>query len=230
VSHDEGEHGNEVHLPIRPDLGGRPGGQPQRRACASGRRHNGARIEGRCTSLPCSPSYADTDVLRHRVDHSFPRGGDVVPAAAFMSSAATADRRFASSQRHLHGTGIAAMHYSGMAAMREHVELGYDRIFVALSLIIAIGASTAALFLAFRTTDLGQNSLRRRHGPGHFRYALYGDGRDHFCSSRPRPRGARIASLDQTNLALAVAGITFVIWLRIDCLPVRAEARRGSAA
>src|SRR5437879_3329893 len=52
------------------------------------------------------------------------------------------------------GLGIAAMHYTGMAAMREHVALSYDRIFVALSLIIAIGASTAALGLAFRTQDL----------------------------------------------------------------------------
>src|SRR5260370_15881447 len=50
--------------------------------------------------------------------------------------------------------GIAAMHYIGMATMREHVELSYDRIFVALSLILAIGASTAALWLAFRTTAL----------------------------------------------------------------------------
>jgi NO-binding membrane sensor protein with MHYT domain len=57
------------------------------------------------------------------------------------------------------GLGIAAMHYIGMAAMREHVELSYDSIFVALSLIIAIGASTAALWLAFRTTDLGQNLI-----------------------------------------------------------------------
>jgi len=57
------------------------------------------------------------------------------------------------------GLGIAAMHYTGMAAMREHVDLSYDRIFVALSLIIAIGASTAALWLAFRTTDLGQKLI-----------------------------------------------------------------------
>src|SRR5712671_54915 len=54
------------------------------------------------------------------------------------------------------GFGIAAMHYTGMAAMRGHAELSYDSLFVALSLIIAIGASTVALWLAFRTTDLGQ--------------------------------------------------------------------------
>src|ERR1700686_4335902 len=57
------------------------------------------------------------------------------------------------------GLGIAGMHYTGMAAMRGHVELSYNRIFVALSLIIAIGASTAALWLAFRTTDLGQKLI-----------------------------------------------------------------------
>jgi NO-binding membrane sensor protein with MHYT domain len=49
--------------------------------------------------------------------------------------------------------GIITMHYTGMTAMRGHAELSYDRLFVALSLVIAIGASTAALWLAFRTTD-----------------------------------------------------------------------------
>src|SRR5216683_1896351 len=57
------------------------------------------------------------------------------------------------------GLGIAAMHYTGMAAMRGHAEFSYDRLFVALSLVIAIGASTAALWLAFRTTALGQQLL-----------------------------------------------------------------------
>ena len=54
------------------------------------------------------------------------------------------------------GLGIVAMHYTGMAAMRGHAEFSYDRLYVALSIVIAIGASTAALWLAFRTTDLGQ--------------------------------------------------------------------------
>src|SRR5712691_28784 len=54
------------------------------------------------------------------------------------------------------GLGIAGMHYTGMAAMRGHVELSYAPLFVALSLVVAIGASTVALWVAFRTTDLGQ--------------------------------------------------------------------------
>src|SRR3979411_1578901 len=57
------------------------------------------------------------------------------------------------------GLGIVAMHYIGMAAMRGHAELSYDRLFVALSVVIAIGASTAALWRAFRTTHLGQKLI-----------------------------------------------------------------------
>ena len=54
------------------------------------------------------------------------------------------------------GLAIPIMHYTGMAAMRGPVELSYDPLWVALSVIIAIGAATAALWLAFRTTDSGQ--------------------------------------------------------------------------
>ena len=48
------------------------------------------------------------------------------------------------------GLGIVAMHYTGMQAMQAHSELSYDRLFVLLSLVIAIGASMAALWLAWR--------------------------------------------------------------------------------
>src|SRR6202048_5586559 len=47
------------------------------------------------------------------------------------------------------GLGIAAMHYTRIAAMQGHAELSYDLLFVTLSLVIAIGASTVALWLAF---------------------------------------------------------------------------------
>jgi NO-binding membrane sensor protein with MHYT domain/two-component sensor histidine kinase len=110
------------------------------------------------------------------------------------------------------GLGVAAMHYTGMAAMREHVDLSYDRIFVALSLIIAIGASTAALWLAFRTTDLGQKLIAAVVMgvaiSGMHYTAMAGTT---FAAHRPVPEVHAYASLDQTNLALAVAGTTFVI-------------------
>jgi C4-dicarboxylate-specific signal transduction histidine kinase len=110
------------------------------------------------------------------------------------------------------GLGIAAMHYIGMAAMREHVELSYDRIFVALSLIIAIGASTAALWLAFRTTDLEQKLIAAvvmgLAISGMHYTAMAGTA---FAAHGPAPEAHGYPSLDQTNLALAVAGTTFVI-------------------
>src|SRR6202171_6165504 len=110
------------------------------------------------------------------------------------------------------GLGIAGMHYTGMAAMRGHAELSYDPLFVALSLVIAIGASTVALWVAFRTTDLGQKlvaavvmglAISGMHYTA-IRAAI-------FTAHGPLHEPHVNASLDQTNLALAVAGITFSI-------------------
>src|SRR5712671_2561591 len=110
------------------------------------------------------------------------------------------------------GLGIAAMHYTGMAAMRGHAELSYDRLFVALSLIIAIGASMAALWMAFRTTDLWQKlaaavvmglAISGMHYTA-MRAAI-------FAAHGPVHEAQVNASLDQTSLALAVAGVTVVI-------------------
>jgi NO-binding membrane sensor protein with MHYT domain len=110
------------------------------------------------------------------------------------------------------GFGIAGMHYTGMAAMRGHAEISYDPLFVALSLVIAIGASTVALWVAFRTTDLGQKlvaavvmglAISGMHYTG-MRAAT-------FTAHGPIHEAQVNASLNQTNLALAVAGITFII-------------------
>lgn len=57
------------------------------------------------------------------------------------------------------GIAIAGMHYIGMAAMQMNAELYYDRALYITSIVIAITASIAALWLAFRfrsdTTVLG---------------------------------------------------------------------------
>jgi len=112
----------------------------------------------------------------------------------------------------LMGLGIVAMHYTGMAAMRMHAELTYDRLFVALSVVIAIGASTAALWLAFRTTELGRKLLAAvvmglAISGMHYtamRAAI-------FTAHGPVPEAQIHSGLDQTNLALLVAGTTFLI-------------------
>src|SRR6476619_3830527 len=128
------------------------------------------------------------------------------------------------------GLGIAAMHYTGMAAMREHVDLSYDRIFVALSLIIAIGASTAALWLAFRTTDLGQKLIAAvvmGLAISGMHYTAMGGTT--FAAHGPVFEVHGYASLDQTNLALAVAGTTFVI-LAAALIASLSEQKRAEEA
>jgi PAS domain S-box-containing protein len=108
------------------------------------------------------------------------------------------------------GVGIVAMHYTGMAAMRMPAHLHYDQLYVALSVFIAIGASTAALWLAFRTSVVWQKvaaaavmgfAISGMHYTG--MAAATFTAHLHIASTR--------GSASETNLALAVASITFVI-------------------
>ena len=59
------------------------------------------------------------------------------------------------------GSGIAAMHYIGMAAMRCSAVIVYDRRIVALSIVLAIAISLVALKLAFRVRDEMRVSRRK---------------------------------------------------------------------
>jgi NO-binding membrane sensor protein with MHYT domain len=128
------------------------------------------------------------------------------------------------------GLGIVAMHYTGMAAMQGHAELGYDRLLVALSVAIAIGAATAALWLAFQTTDLWQKliaalimglAISGMHYTGMRAATFTAHGSVHADPVN--------ASLDQINLALAVAGITFVI-LALASIASLSEQKRTEEA
>ena len=125
------------------------------------------------------------------------------------------------------GLGIIAMHYTGMAAMQGNVEISYDPLLVALSVVIAIGAATIALWLAFRTTDLAQKlvaavvmglAISGMHYTGMQAaiFTSHGEAQD-------------AASFDQTNLALAVACITFFI-LALAMAASLSEQRRAEEA
>jgi NO-binding membrane sensor protein with MHYT domain len=128
------------------------------------------------------------------------------------------------------GLGIAAMHYTGMAAMRGHAELSYDPLFVALSLVIAIAASTVALWLAFRTTDLGQKLLAALVMGVAISGMHYTAMRAAIFTARePFHQAQANASLDQTSLALAVAGITFII-LAVASVASLFERKRAEEA
>ena len=62
----------------------------------------------------------------------------------------------------LMGLGIAAMHYLGMAALRMQPGIEYDPLWFTLSLLIAVGAAGAALWIAFRLRLEQQRALLLR--------------------------------------------------------------------
>jgi methyl-accepting chemotaxis protein PixJ len=55
----------------------------------------------------------------------------------------------------LMGSGVGAMHYTGMAAMRLPARLSYDPTLFVLSVVIAVVVSLVALWLAFRLRSEG---------------------------------------------------------------------------
>jgi PAS domain S-box-containing protein len=110
------------------------------------------------------------------------------------------------------GCGIVAMHYTGMAAMRMAADLSYDRRWVALSVLIAVGAATVALWLAFRKTGVVQKLL----AAGAMGLAIsgmhYSAMQAAIFTAHPAMDHAHSrAGLEQTNLALAIAATTFLI-------------------
>jgi NO-binding membrane sensor protein with MHYT domain len=113
----------------------------------------------------------------------------------------------------LMGLGIAGMHYTGMAAMRMPADLSYDSLWVTISVLIAIGASTVALWLAFRHTGLLQRLVAAVAMGGAIsgmHYAAMQASHLHR-SSRVGDHAHGHATLGQTNLAMAVAATTFLI-------------------
>ncbi|RBP51164.1 MHYT domain-containing protein [Arenicella xantha] len=54
------------------------------------------------------------------------------------------------------GMGVAAMHYTGMASMNMPATVSYDTVLFTLSLIIAVVAAIAALWLAFNLRGSAQ--------------------------------------------------------------------------
>jgi PAS domain S-box-containing protein len=110
------------------------------------------------------------------------------------------------------GIGIVGMHYTGMAAMRMPADLRYDRPLVALSVLIAIGASSAALWLAFRTPAIWQRIVAGAvMGLAISGMHYTGMAAAMFSTSSGAHAGHGTAAVEQAGLALAVASLTFVI-------------------
>jgi PAS domain S-box-containing protein len=110
------------------------------------------------------------------------------------------------------GIGIVSMHYTGMAAMLMPAEIRYDRVLLALSVLIAVVASIAALWLSFRTAVVWQKILAAIvMGSAISGMHYTGMAAAQFAAHSNIDQAHGLAILAQTDLALAVAALTFVI-------------------
>ncbi len=110
------------------------------------------------------------------------------------------------------GLGIAAMHYMGMAAMRMPADLAYDRLWVVISIFIAVGAATAALWLSGRQSRLPERlgaALVMGIAIAGMHYAAMRGSVFHLVPGLAM--GHEMANLAQAKLAIGVAGSTFLI-------------------
>ena len=115
-----------------------------------------AAASGPCTSLRCSLNVPGIDVGYD--SQPYPRLAgptdrrDGTSASSWPTKSETGEPPIALSGLVM-GLGIAGMHYTGMAAMRMPADLRYDQLWVAVSILIAIGAAIAALSLAVLQTQ-----------------------------------------------------------------------------
>ncbi|MER2268795.1 MHYT domain-containing protein [Methylobacterium oxalidis] len=134
----------------------------------------------------------------------------------------------------LMGLGVAAMHYTGMAAMRIHGNLAYSPPIVAVSVGIAVTAATAALWLTFRRRTVWQTlAAACVMGAAVAGMHYTGMAAATITAAEAGAQAAHTAALGahQQNLALGVAGATFLILFlamiasSIDQQRVQAELR-----
>ncbi|KST60856.1 histidine kinase [Methylobacterium sp. GXS13] len=114
----------------------------------------------------------------------------------------------------LMGLGVAAMHYTGMAAMRVPGNLAYNPAVVAVSVAIAVTAATAALWLTFRRNRPWQKlAAACVMGLAVAGMHYTGMAAATFTAEEAGAHAAHGATLaaSQRDLALAVAGVTFLI-------------------
>ncbi|MCQ0990372.1 MHYT domain-containing protein [Jiella marina] len=110
------------------------------------------------------------------------------------------------------GCGIATMHYLGMHAMQMPASIDYDLRLVGASVAIAIGASIAALWLAFT----GTVSSRKLAASGAMGLAISGMHYTGMAAATmtmhsDAGKTAMAPALDPMALASAVAALTFLI-------------------
>ncbi|MCK0196540.1 PAS domain S-box protein [Ancylobacter sp. 6x-1] len=113
----------------------------------------------------------------------------------------------------LMGLGICGMHYLGISAMRVEAQVFYEPLHVIAALVIAAGASTAALWLAFRANSLlqkGAAALAMGFGVIGMHYMAMHGTRFDVATSAP-PVIADGMPLDHVLLGIAITAATLLV-------------------
>lgn len=137
------------------------------------------------------------------------------------------------------GAGICAMHYLGMGAMRMQPGIGYDPFWFTVSVLIAVGASAAALVIvsALRTMRSWRDFGLRLGAAGIMGLAVAGMHYSGMAAARFAP-GAMCSSANTLEagvlvvptIAVALAGLALALGFAIvDARAVIAERRRSRA-
>jgi PAS domain S-box-containing protein len=114
----------------------------------------------------------------------------------------------------LMGSGVLAMHYVGMAAMRMDATLIYERFWLSVSVLVAIGAAIGAVWLA----SLEHKISLQLAAAGFMGTAIagmhYAGMKAAVFTASPNVNLADgLASITQTYLAVAISAITVLILL-----------------
>lgn len=133
------------------------------------------------------------------------------------------------------GTGIVAMHYTGMAAMAVDPPIIWDYRWVALSVAIALLASFAALWLSFRLRhDASQVALMRFGAAVLMGIAIAGMHYTGMVAAHlPQQQGGHLHGVNGQWLAILVSVVTLFILgitLLISMLDARLQARTSLLA
>jgi PAS domain S-box-containing protein len=110
------------------------------------------------------------------------------------------------------GLGIVGMHYTGMAAMHMPADLQYDGFLVVLSVVIAIGAATVALWLAVQQQNLRWKLVAAvAMGLAIAGMHYTGMAAASFTATAGSNHVHDYPALDPTHLALAIGGATVLL-------------------
>jgi NO-binding membrane sensor protein with MHYT domain len=126
----------------------------------------------------------------------------------------------------LTGLGVAAMHYSGMAAMRMSARMSYNPQLFALSIVIAIVAATAALWATLRLSGFwsafGAAAIMGVAVSG-MHYTGMAAMRDYPPNSSSMAMGGADAAAFLLPLIVGVSITTFVLTATIALSPTAEE-------